>query len=103
MTRSSNREPSATSRSARCIDVTAVYPPCIPGIPSASSWVSGKEPRAMSVVTTGSLPSVARSNSSFVASALITPPPTYRTGRSASMISRTASRTCFRLPFVVGL
>ena len=65
--------------------------------------MSGKAPRAMSVVVSGSRPSVASLNSSALAFALITPPPTYRTGRLDSMIIRAAERTCRRLPFVVGL
>ena len=76
VTRSSKRAPTATSRSAFCIAVTAVYTPCIPGIPRHSSWASGNAPRAIRVVTTGRCPTVASSYSSSVASALITPPPT---------------------------
>ena len=42
---------------------------------------------------TGRLPVVASWNSSLLASALITPPPTYSTGRFAFTISFTASLT----------
>ena len=75
----------------------------MPGMPRQSSWASGKAPRAISVVTTGRCPVVASSKSSSVAFALMTPPPTYRTGRFASMISLVASTTCRMFPFVVGL
>ncbi len=76
VTRSSNREPSATSRSALCIAATAATVPCMPGMPTCCWWLSGKTPRAISVVTTGMPVSSASSSSSAEASALSTPPPT---------------------------
>ena len=53
VTRSSNRAPSATSRSAFCIAATAATVPCMPGMPTCCGWLSGNAPRAISVVTTG--------------------------------------------------
>jgi hypothetical protein len=53
VTRSSNRAPRVTSRSARCIAATADTVPCMPGIPMWRGSLSGNAPRAISVVTTG--------------------------------------------------
>ncbi len=94
VTRSSNRVPIAISRSAFCSAPTAATVPCMPGMPRFCGWVSGKAPSAMSVGTTGMPVSSARAASSAWALALMTPPPTYRTGRSAATIMRAASRTC---------
>lgn len=102
VTRSSKRAPSATIRSAFCRAVTAVTEPCIPGMPTCCGWVSGKAPRAISVVVTGAPVSSARIFSSAVAPALRTPPPTYRTGRLADVISLAASRICLACGLVTG-
>ncbi len=53
VTRSSKREPQATSRSAWFIAQFAALEPCIPGRPRHSGCESGKTPLAISVVTTG--------------------------------------------------
>ena len=76
VTRSSNREPSATIRSASCSAATAAYMPCMPGMPSASGCESGKAPRAISVVVTGACASSASSRRASCESDLTTPPPT---------------------------
>ena len=76
VTRSSNRAPSATSRSDSCIAATAATVPCMPGMPTCCGWLSGKAPRAISVVTTGMPVSSASVRSSSQARALSTPPPT---------------------------
>ena len=65
----------------------------MPGMPSASGCESGNAPRAISVVVTGAWASSARASSSAWALALITPPPTYSTGRRACRSSAAASRT----------
>ncbi|SKV68151.1 Uncharacterised protein [Mycobacteroides abscessus subsp. abscessus] len=91
------------SRSLRCSAATAPTVPCIPGIPMCSSWLSGNAPRAIRVVTTGMPVSSANSLSSGEASARMTPPPTYSTGRLAAAMSRTASRTCLPCGLVTGL
>ena len=64
----------------------------MPGMPMLRSWVSGKTPRAINVVTTGILVLATNSASSACARADITPPPTYSTGRLASEISFAAAR-----------
>ena len=74
--RSSKRAPRVISRSLRCIAVTAVALPCMPGMPSASGWSSGNAPRAISVVTTWMPVSSASSRTASAARALSTPPPT---------------------------
>jgi hypothetical protein len=56
--------------------VTAATVPCMPGMPRLFGWLSGRAPRAMSVVTTGAPVSSARTRSSAAARARITPPPT---------------------------
>ncbi len=76
VTRSSKREPTATSRSHLFIAQFDHLGPCIPGQPKNSSWVSGNALLPMSVVITGSRPVSARSRSSSQASALSVPPPT---------------------------
>ena len=76
VTRSSKREPSATSRSDSCIAATAATVPCMPGMPTCCGWLSGNAPRAISVVTTGMPVSSASRSSSADACALSTPPPT---------------------------
>ena len=76
VTRSSNRAPSATMTSARCIPATAATVPCMPGIPRCWMCESGKAPRAISVVTTGIPVSSASCRSTSVARAFNTPPPT---------------------------
>src|SRR6266545_1939222 len=65
----------------------------MPGMPSASGWVSGNAPLAISVVVTGAWAASASSRRASWAPALITPPPTYRTGRRASRSMAAASRT----------
>ena len=90
------------SRSDFCSPATAATDPCMPGMPRCSSWESGNAPRAISVVMTGIWVSSASMASSADALALMTPPPTYRTGRLASAISRAASRTCLPCGLVVG-
>ncbi len=65
VTRSSNRVPSAISRSLRCSAATAATVPCMPGMPRFCGWLSGKAPRAIRVVTTGMPVSSARSISSL--------------------------------------
>ena len=74
----------------------------MPGMPMCSGWLSGNAPRAISVVTTGMPVSSASSRSCAEARALITPPPTYSTGRRASVISRAASRTWRECGLVTG-
>ncbi len=76
VTRSSNLAPSATTRSASWSAATAAYIPCMPGMPSASGWLSGNAPRAISVVVTGACASSASSRRASCESDLITPPPT---------------------------
>ncbi len=76
VTRSSKRVPRAMSRSERCRAPTAATVPCMPGMPMFCGWLSGKTPRAISVVTTGIPVSSASSRSSSHARALSTPPPT---------------------------
>ena len=63
-------------RSLRCRPATAATVPCMPGMPRCWTWLSGKAPRAISVVTTGMPVSSASSRSSALARARITPPPT---------------------------
>ncbi len=92
VTRSSNRAPRATIRSASCRAATAGYVPCMPGMPSASGWVSGNAPRAISVVVTGAWLSSASRSRSACESDLITPPPTYSTGRLACSSKAMAAR-----------
>ncbi len=75
VTRSSNRAPSVISRSVSCIVVMAVKLPCMPGMPSASGWLSGKPPLQLRVVTTGMSHSSASSRSASAARALRMPPP----------------------------
>ena len=53
VTRSSKRAPSEMIRSLRWSPATAATVPCMPGIPRCCGWLSGKAPRAISVVTTG--------------------------------------------------
>ncbi len=69
VTRSSKRAPSVMSRSLFCSAPTAATVPCMPGMPRCSGWLSGKAPRAISVVTTGMPVSSARRSSSTVAPA----------------------------------
>ena len=76
VTRSSKRAPSEMIRSDFCSAVTAATVPCMPGMPRCWRWLSGKAPRAISVVTTGMPVSSARVSSSAQARALSTPPPT---------------------------
>ena len=57
---------------------------CKPTMPAFSGWLSGMEPQAISVGTTGIPVSSANSTSRSAASALITPPPATISGRSAS-------------------
>ena len=102
VTRSSNLAPSATRRSAFCREPTAATVPCMPGMPTFWGWLLGKPPRAISVVTTGIPVSSASASSSALAPALITPPPTYRTGRWAVVIILAASRTCRECGRVTG-
>lgn len=102
VTRSSKRVPSAISRSDFCRAVTAVTAPCMPGMPTCSGWLSGKEPSAISVVVTGTPVSSARTFSSAVAPDFMTPPPTYRTGRLAWQMSLAASRICLACGLVTG-
>ena len=66
----------ATGKVGVCMAATAATVPCMPGIPTCCGWLSGKAPRAISVVTTGMPVNSASSSSSAVASALSTPPPT---------------------------
>ncbi len=89
-------------RSAFCSAPTAATVPCIPGMPRCCGCLSGNAPLAISVVTTGIPVSSASSRSCAAARALITPPPTYSTGRLASLISRAASRTCLACGLVTG-
>lgn len=102
VTRSSKRAPRATIRSAFCRAATAETEPCMPGMPTCWAWLSGNAPSAMRVVVTGAPVSSARMRSSPVARALRTPPPTYSTGRLASLISREASRICLACGLVTG-
>lgn len=102
VTRSSKRAPRATIRSAFCSAATAETEPCMPGMPTCWAWLSGKAPSAISVVVTGAPVSSARIRSSAVARAFRTPPPTYSTGRRASLISRAASRICLACGLVTG-
>ena len=74
----------------------------MPGIPRCCGWLSGKAPRAISVVTTGMPVSSASSLSSFEAPERTVPPPTYSTGRRDSSISRAASRICLECGRVTG-
>ena len=103
VTRSSKRVPSAISRSLRCSAATAATVPCMPGMPRFCLWLSGKAPRAISVVTTGIPVSSARTRSCSVASPRMTPPPTYSTGLWAAAISLAASRICLLCGLVFGL
>ena len=73
---------------------TAATEPCMPGMPRCCGCESGNAPRAISVVTTGMPVSSASCFSCACASALMTPPPTYSTGRRDFAISFAASRTC---------
>lgn len=102
VTRSSKRAPRATIRSAFCRPVTAATEPCMPGMPRCCGWLSGNAPSAIRVVVTGAPVSSARTFSSAVAWALSTPPPTYRTGRLAWVISLAASRICLACGLVTG-
>ena len=102
VTRSSKREPSAMSRSAFCIAVTAVAVPCMPGMPRHNGCESGKAPRAINVVTTGIWVSSASSRNTPAARAFNTPPPTYNTGWRAAKIMRAASLIIFVWPFALG-
>ncbi len=102
VTRSSNRAPRLIIRSLRCSPATAATVPCIPGMPRCWGWLSGKAPRAISVVTTGMPVSSASCRSSRDAPARMTPPPTYSTGRLDSRMSRAASRICLLCGRVTG-
>ncbi len=102
VTRSSKRAPRLTIRSLRWRPATAATVPCMPGMPRCCGWLSGKAPRAISVVTTGMPVMSASTRSSLDALARITPPPTYSTGRFASRTSFAASRTCFACGRVTG-
>ena len=63
----------------------------MPGMPRASGWVSGNAPRAISVVVTGAWAASASRRSSSCVPDLITPPPTYSTGRRDLCSIRAAS------------
>ena len=76
VTRSSKRVPSAISRSEDCSAPTAATVPCMPGMPRFCGWLSGRAPRAISVVTTGMPVRSARARSSAAAPARMIPPPT---------------------------
>ena len=76
VTRSSKRAPRLMIKSLFCRPATAATVPCIPGMPRCWGWLSGKAPRAISVVTTGMPVSAASRASSPEAPARITPPPT---------------------------
>ena len=102
VTRSSNRAPRLMIRSLRWSPATAATVPCMPGMPRCCTWLSGNAPRAISVVSTGMPVSSASTRSSREARARMTPPPTYRTGRFASSISRAASRICLACGLVTG-
>ena len=76
VTRSSKREPHATSRSALLSAQFDHFGPCMPGQPKKSSCVSENALLPISVVMTGSLAASASSRSSAVASPFSVPPPT---------------------------
>ena len=64
VTRSSKRAPRLMIRSLFCRPATAATVPCMPGMPRCCGWLSGKAPRAISVVTTGMPVSSASTRSS---------------------------------------
>jgi hypothetical protein len=74
----------------------------MPGMPRASGWLSGKAPRAISVVVTGAPAASASSRSASWPPALTTPPPTYSTGRRAARSIAAASLTRLPLGRVTG-
>jgi len=76
VTRSSKRAPSEIKRSLFWMAVTAVYMPCIPGMPRCCSCESGNAPRAINVVTTGMPVRSAKASNSWAARDFSVPPPT---------------------------
>ena len=74
----------------------------MPGMPRARGWLSGKAPRAIRVVVTGAPEASASSRRAASAPALVTPPPTYSTGRRAARSRAAASRTRLPLGRVTG-
>ncbi len=102
VTRSSKRAPTVTRTSALLSAQFAYFEPCIPGMRRARGCESGNAPLAMSVVTTGMDAASARARSSSSAPALVTPPPTYRTGRSDSAMTSAARSTWSGWPSRVG-
>ena len=102
VTRSSNRAPIATIRSASSIAQLAAGCPCMPSIPSHCGSLAGNAPSAISVVVTGAPVRRASAVSSAAASAWTTPPPAYSTGRRAAASACAASRTWRPFGFVRG-
>ena len=103
VTRSSNLAPKVINKSAFCNAVTAATVPCIPGIPKCCLCESGKAPRAIKVVTTGAPVISANCINSLAASALITPPPTYKTGFLDWEIKAAASEIASLFGSITGL
>jgi len=100
---SSNLTPTAIIRSVSIKARLAYFVPCIPAMPSESLFVSGKEPIPIRVFITGIPAPSAKLVSISLPPEEITPPPANITGFFDSAIFFTASLTCLRLPFIVGL
>ena len=75
----------------------------IAAVAATTEEIAGDALRAIRVVTTGVLAASANSSSAWAALALITPPPTYRTGRSEASMRSMAARICTGWPLVLGL
>ena len=91
VTRSSNRMPTPTIRSAWSTAMLAQYMPCMPSIPMLKGWPPGKPPSPSNVVITGMPDCSAKDRSSLLAPEVNMPWPLMITGRSASLIRRAAS------------
>ena len=89
------------SHSVRAMFVDSI--PCIPIIPSESSWSSDIDPFPISVVAIGMFVSVANFTNSTDAFDSITPPPASIIGFCDVFIISIAFFICFIFPFFVGL
>ena len=90
VTRSSNRMPSAISRSASWIASLTHDSPCIPIMPRLSGWSAGSVPMPSNVIATGTCASSASCRSSSIAPLLKMPWPARITGRFAAASSAVA-------------
>jgi hypothetical protein len=98
VTRSEKRAPQAMMRSASVMAMFEYFAPCMPTGPKFSGWLAGTPPLPMRVTTAGTCMASMRAVSSSVAPEETTPPPTYKSGCSASSRRRQAVRICLALP-----